>query len=165
MPSNYERLSQLEWMIGQWVDAESMRLADWQRMLDINLTGVFLCAQAEAQQMIGQTPTDGKIINIGSVHEYQARRHYAHYTTSKGGLVMLTKSMALELAEHNIQVNQVAPGAVATQLTDTARQESFLSAVPAGRIGKTADIAAMVAFLASPDAAYVTGTSGLAPTG
>ena len=101
----------------------------------------------------------GKIINIGSVHEYQTKRNFIHYSTSKGGLVMLTKNMALELAEHNIQVNQVAPGAIATGLTDPGRQQQFLSAVPAGRVGLPPEIASMVCYLASDEAEYITGTS------
>ena len=72
---------------------------------------------------------------------------------------MLTKSMALELAEFNIQVNQIAPGAVATRLTDPGRQEKFLTAVPAGRVATTSDIASMVGFLASEGADYITGSS------
>ena len=130
---------------------------DWERVLRVNLTAPFLCSQLAAKMMIPQG--GGKIINIGSVHEYQPRRNYVHYSASKGGLVMLTKSMALELAEHNVQVNQVAPGAVATRLTDPSRQKQFLTAVPAGRVATTSDIASAVAFLASEEADYVTGVS------
>jgi NAD(P)-dependent dehydrogenase (short-subunit alcohol dehydrogenase family) len=72
---------------------------------------------------------------------------------------MLTKNMALELAEHNIQVTQIAPGAIATALTDPDRQRQFLTAVPAGRVGQPNDIASMVCFLASDEAAYITGVS------
>lgn len=130
---------------------------DWDRVLAVNLKAPFLCSQLAAKMMIKQG--GGKIINIGSVHEFQTKRNYAHYSTSKGGLVMLTKNMALELAEYNIQVNQVSPGAIATGLTDPERQRKFLTAVPAGRVGQPDEIAVIVCFFASRDADYITGAS------
>jgi NAD(P)-dependent dehydrogenase (short-subunit alcohol dehydrogenase family) len=130
---------------------------DWDLVIQVNLKAPFLCSQLAAKMMIGQG--GGKIINVGSVHESHARRFYAHYSSSKGGLLMLTRAMALELAEYNIQVNQVTPGAIATDLTDPERQEKFLSAVPAGRVGKTREIADMICYLASGKADYITGTS------
>lgn len=130
--------------------------AEWDRILAVNLKAPFLCGQLAAQMMLKQG--GGKIINIGSVHEFQTKRNYTHYSTAKGGLVMLTKNMALELAEHNIQVNQVSAGAIATSLTDPDRQKQFLTAVPAGKVGQPNDIAATVCFLASNDADYITGT-------
>lgn len=130
---------------------------NWDRIFAVNLKAPFLCSQLAAKMMLKQG--GGKIINIGSVHEYQTKRNYIHYSTSKGGLVMLTKNMALELAEHNIQVNQVAPGAIATALTDPERQKQFLTAVPANRVGYPPEIASMVCYLASEDAAYITGVS------
>ena len=123
----------------------------------VNLKAPFLSSQLAARMMVAQG--GGKIINIGSVHEFQAKRHFAHYSASKGALLMLTRSMALELAEHGIQVNHVTPGAIATDLTDAARQEQFLTAVPAGRVGQPPEIAAMVCFLASAEADYITGSS------
>ncbi len=130
---------------------------NWDKVIAVNLKAPFLCSQLAAKMMIKQGR--GKIINIGSVHEYQTKRNFIHYSTSKGGLVMLTKNLALELAEYNIQVNQVAPGAIATALTDPDRQRQFLSAVPAGRVGLPPEIASMVCYLASEEAAYITGTS------
>ena len=130
---------------------------NWDKVMAVNLKAPFLCSQLAAKMMIKQG--GGKIINIGSVHEYQTKRNFIHYSTSKGGLVMLTKNLALELAEYNIQVNQVAPGAIATALTDSDRQRQFLSAVPAGRVGLPPEIASMVCYLASDQAAYITGTS------
>lgn len=130
---------------------------NWDKVMAVNLKAPFLCSQLAAKIMIKQG--GGKIINIGSVHEYQTKRNFVHYSTSKGGLVMLTKNLALELAEHNIQVNQVAPGAIATALTDPDRQRQFLSAVPAGRVGLPPEIASMVCYLASDEAAYITGSS------
>ncbi len=128
----------------------------WDRIMSVNLKAPFLCGQLAARMMVKQGC--GKIVNIGSVHEFQSKRNYAHYSTSKGGLVMLTKNMALELAEYNIQVNQVSAGAIATSLTDPDRQKQFLTAVPAGKVGQPNDIAAMVCFLASEEADYITGT-------
>ena len=130
---------------------------DWDRVFAVNLKAPFLCSQQAVKMMIKQG--GGKIINIGSVHEFQARRGYLPYSTSKGGLVMLTQNLALELAEHNIQVNQVTPGAIATALTDSDRQQKFLSAVPAGRVGQPEDVADLVHFLASDEAGYITGKS------
>ena len=130
---------------------------DWDQVFAVNLKAPFLCAQKAAIIMIRQG--GGKIINIGSVHESQARRGYLPYSTSKGGLLMLTKNLALELAAHNIQVNQVTPGAIATALTDPERQKKFLSAVPAGHVGQAADVAEMAYFLATEQAGYITGAS------
>lgn len=134
-----------------------MKEDNWDKVMAVNLKAPFFCSQLAAKMMLKQG--GGKIINIGSVHEYQTKRNYIHYSTSKGGLVMLTKNMALELAEHNIQVNQVAPGAIATGLTDLDRQRKFLTAVPAGRVGLPTEIASMVCYLASEEASYITGTS------
>ena len=130
---------------------------NWDNVIAVNLKAPFLCSQLAAKLMIRQN--GGKIINIGSVHEYQTKRNYTHYSTSKGGLVMLTKNMALELAAHNIQVNQVAPGAIATALTDPGRQQQFLTAIPSGRVGMAKEIASMVCYLASSEADYITGIS------
>ena len=101
----------------------------------------------------------GKIINISSVHAYDARRYYAHYSAAKGGLETLTKSLALELAEYNIQVNSIVAGAIATELTPLDRQEKFLTSVPAARIGTTEEIAQLVVFLSSNRCDYITGAS------
>jgi NAD(P)-dependent dehydrogenase (short-subunit alcohol dehydrogenase family) len=131
--------------------------ADWDKVFAINLKAPFLCSQLAAKMMIKKG--GGRIINIGSVHEFHARRNYCHYSTSKGGLLMLTKNMALELANYNIQVNQVTPGAIATELTDPERQKKFLTAVPLKRVGQPPEIADIVCFLASDGADYITGTS------
>jgi len=136
---------------------------EWDHMLTINLKAPFLCSQLAARMMIKRG--GGRIINIGSVHEFQARRNYAPYSTSKGGLLMLTKCMALELAPHRILVNQITPGAIATDLTDPQRQEKLNSAIPLGRVGQKRDIAAMVRYLVSEKANYITGSSFLVDGG
>lgn len=131
---------------------------DWDRVLSVNLKAPFLCAQ-HAGRLMRSNKTGGKIINISSVHAYDARRYYAHYSAAKGALETLTKSLALELAEFNIQVNSIVAGAIATELTPTDRQEKFLISIPAGRIGKTEEIANLVTFLSSNKCDYLTGAS------
>ncbi len=130
---------------------------DWDYVLAVNLKAPFIVGQLAARMMKEQG--GGKIINVGSVHEYQTKRNFIHYSTAKGGLVMLTKNMALELADYNIQVNQVAPGPIATALTDEERQKQIMTAVPANRIGTTDEIASMVLYLSSSEADYITGIS------
>ena len=129
----------------------------WNEVIAVNLTGVFLCCKVVLPYMIDRKK--GKIINISSVHAYDARRNYAHYSASKGALETLTKSLALELAQYNIQVNSVVVGAIATELTPLDRQSKFLTAVPAGRIGTTGEIARLVTFLSSNECDYMTVTS------
>lgn len=135
-----------------------LKQEDWDRVLSVNLTAPFLCAQ-HAGRIMRDNKTGGKIINISSVHAYDARRYYAHYSTAKGGLETLTKSLAIELAEYNIQVNSIVAGAIATELTPLDRQEKFLTSVPAGRIGTTEEIAQLVVFLSSNRCDYITGAS------
>jgi NAD(P)-dependent dehydrogenase (short-subunit alcohol dehydrogenase family) len=111
--------------------------------------------------MVG-SGTAGRIINVTSVHEHIPLREQAAYCAGKGGLGLLTKAMALELGEHGITVNAVAPGEVATPLTGAADEdpsELARPALPAGRPGAAYEIAELVAFLAHPDARYATGTS------
>jgi NAD(P)-dependent dehydrogenase (short-subunit alcohol dehydrogenase family) len=131
---------------------------DWDRVLSVNLRAPFLCAQ-RAGRIMRDNNTGGKIINISSVHAYDVRRYYAHYSAAKGALETLTKSLALELAEFDIQVNSVVAGAIATELTPLDRQANFLTSIPAGRIGTTSEVARLVAFLSSNECDYITGAS------
>jgi NAD(P)-dependent dehydrogenase (short-subunit alcohol dehydrogenase family) len=135
-----------------------LKQEDWNRVLSVNLKAPFLCAQ-HAGRIMRDNKTGGKIINISSVHAYDARRYYAHYSAAKGGLETLTKSLALELAQYNIQVNSIVAGAIATELTPLDRQASFLTSIPAGRIGTTEEIAQLAAFLCSNRCDYITGAS------
>ena len=137
---------------------------NWDHVLSVNLKAPFLCAQ-HAGRIMRDSGAGGKIVNISSVHAYDARRYYAHYSAAKGALETLTKSLALELAQYNIQVNSVVAGAIATELTPLDRQEKFLTSVPAGRIGTTDEIARLVAFLSSNECDYITGASIVADGG
>ncbi len=130
---------------------------DWDHVLAVNLKAPFLCGQHAGQIM--RESGYGKIINISSVHAFDVRRNYAHYSCSKGGLETLTRSMALELAEFNIQVNSLVLGAIATDLTPADRSEKVIAAIPAERVGDKKEIARLVAFLSSDACDYMTGTS------
>ena len=130
---------------------------DWDFVSAVNLKAPFLCGQQAGRMM--RENDGGKIINISSVHAYDAKRNFAHYSSSKGGLETLTKCMALELAEYNIQVNSIVVGAIATDLTPADRCEKFLTAVPARRVGTVDEIAHLVTFLSSNACDYLTGAS------
>lgn len=136
-------------------------LADWRHVLEVDLTGAFVAAQAAARHMV-RAGVSGRIINVTSVHEHVPLRGSAAYCAAKGGLGLLTKVMALELAEHGIAVNAVAPGEIATPMTGAEDEDPRgkpRAAIPAGRPGDAREIAAAIAFLASPGASYVTGES------
>lgn len=134
-----------------------MKENDWDHVLAVNLKAPFLCGQYAGRIM--RENGSGKIINVSSVHAYDVRRNYAHYSSSKGGLETLTKCMALELAEYNIQVNSIVVGAIATDLTPADRCENLITAIPAGRVGKEREIAHLVSFLSLDACDYLTGTS------
>ncbi len=136
-------------------------LQDWQEVLDVNLSGAFLCGQSAAKRMAAAGKR-GRIINVTSVHEHVPKKESAAYCASKGGLGLLTKVMALELAQHGITVNAVAPGEIATPMTggeDVDPHERERPGIPVGRPGHAREIADAIAFLASPQASYVTGES------
>ncbi len=138
-------------------------LATWRQVLATDLDGAFLCLQRAARRMVA-AGHGGRIVNITSVHEHQPRVGAAAYCAAKGGLGLLTRVAALELAEHGITVNAVAPGEIATAMTGQEDQDPTAPGherhgVPLGRPGDAREVAAVVAFLASPDAGYVTGAS------
>lgn len=134
---------------------------EWQRIIDINLTGVFNVAQIIARQM-AQQPGGGVIINMASKNGLTGEVKYAHYNASKGGVVMLTKTMALDLADNNIRVNAVAPGYIHTPMADEIDPPEFMDfykdrLIPLNRLGTPEDVAGAFAFLASDDAQFMTG--------
>lgn len=134
----------------------------WDKTLDTNLKGYFLCAQRVAKEMIKHKK--GKIINIASVAGSIAYPQLAHYCASKGGIIIFTKVMANELATYKINVNSISPGATETPMTqgmlnDPKTREGFIKNIPWGRIGKPEDIANTAVFLASDDADYLTGVN------
>jgi glucose 1-dehydrogenase len=136
--------------------------AEWDRIMGVNLKGPFLCSQAAAKAMI-QAEHGGKIVNIGSICSSVALAGEAHYIASKGGLLMLTKAMAVDLAPYSINVNAVGPGVIETAMTanslsNPARVEMFYNHIPLKRIGQPRDVANAVLFLVSAEADYITGT-------
>ncbi len=138
-------------------------LATWREVMATDLDGAFLCLQRAARRMVA-AGRGGRIVNITSVHEHQPRVGAAAYCAAKGGLGLLTRVAALELAEHGITVNAVAPGEIATPMTGQEDQDPTAPGherpgVPLRRPGDAREVAAVVAFHASPAAGYVTGAS------
>jgi NAD(P)-dependent dehydrogenase (short-subunit alcohol dehydrogenase family) len=134
---------------------------DWRHTLAVDLDGPFLCAQRAARRMVAQG-NGGRIINITSVHEHTPLPESAAYTAAKHGLGGLTKSLALDLAEHGILVNAIAPGLIATPMTDMADADVHKIErphIPLRRPGDAREIASLVAWLCSEGAAYATGQS------
>jgi NAD(P)-dependent dehydrogenase (short-subunit alcohol dehydrogenase family) len=139
----------------------------WSDVLGVNLTAAFTLSQAAARLMVEQG-RGGRIVNVTSVHEHLPHRASAAYATSKGGLGLLTKSMAVELAQHGINVNAVAPGEIATAMTESDGIDSRTlprPAIPLGRPGDPREVAAVVAFLCGANSSYVTGASYLVDGG
>jgi len=137
--------------------------SDFDRVIAINLKGVFLTGQAAARRMVKQGE-GGAIVNMSSINAEVAIPNQVPYVTSKGGVRQLTRVMALSLAPHDIRVNAVGPGSILTEIlktvmTDKAAREKILARTPLGRLGDPAEIASVVAFLASEDSAYITGQS------
>jgi NAD(P)-dependent dehydrogenase (short-subunit alcohol dehydrogenase family) len=135
----------------------------WREVLAVDLDGAFLCLQKAARRMVA-AGRGGRIVNITSVHEHQPKIGAAAYCAAKGGLGLLTRVAAIELAEHGITVNAVAPGEIATAMTGQEDEDPTAPGherpgVPIGRPGDAREVAAVVAFLASPAASYVTGSS------
>ena len=133
-----------------------MKTDDWQKVLDLNLNGVFYCIRAVSRQMLKQKK--GRIINITSVVGLMGNPGQANYSAAKAGVVGLTQSAAKEFASRGITVNAVAPGFISTDMTKDLNSESILSAIPLGRFGNPEDVAGTVRFLAAdPSASYITG--------
>ena len=135
-----------------------MKFEEWHDVLATNLTGVFQLSQALLRGMM--KAKFGRIINISSVVGSMGNPGQSNYAASKAGVEGLTRSLAAEVASRNITVNAVAPGFIATDMTDTlteAQQAQMLERIPAGRLGRSSEVASLVRFLASENASYITG--------
>lgn len=149
---------------------QEMKLSDWQAVIAVNLTGAFLTARAAVREFLRHEPdpnlsaSRGKIVFTSSVHEFIPWAFQANYAASKGGIMLLMKSMAQELSDKKIRVNSVAPGAIRTPINresweDDAEMKELLELIPYGRIGEPDDIGRAVAWLVSDEADYIVGTS------
>jgi glucose 1-dehydrogenase len=147
-----------------------MTLQQWNRVLSVNLTGQFLCSREAAKEFLrrgivySRSCAAGKIICISSVHEVIPWAGHVNYATSKGGVMLMMKSIAQELAPHKIRVNAIAPGAIKTHINYEAwntqeAEKKLLTLIPYGRVGETYDIGKAAVWLASDESDYVTGTS------
>ncbi|MBD1913150.1 MULTISPECIES: glucose 1-dehydrogenase [unclassified Leptolyngbya] len=148
---------------GRNVDFWNITEADYDAVLNTNLKGTFFTTQAFVQHLV-ETKRAGKIINISSVHEEMAFPHFTPYCASKGGVKMMMRNLAVELAPLGITINNIAPGAIETSintklLNDPVKLNSLKQNIPLGRLGTPEDIAPMVAFLASSAADYITGAT------
>ena len=155
---------------------ENMTLADWQLVIDVNLTGQFLCAREATREFLrrgiipDRSVAAGKIICMSSVHEVIPWGGHVNYATSKGGVMLLMKSMAQELAPKKIRVNSIGPGAIQTPINRSAWEtpealKSLLTLIPYGRIGQPEDIGRLAVWLASDESDYITGTTIFADGG
>lgn len=133
-----------------------MKLEDWQSVIDLNLSGVFLCTKAVSKLMLKQR--SGRIINIASVAGQMGNPGQANYSAAKAGVIGFTKTVAKEFASRGITVNAVAPGFISTDMTSGLKSDEILKFIPLGRYGQPEEVAGMVRFLAAdPAAAYITG--------
>ncbi|MBV9083999.1 MAG: SDR family oxidoreductase [Acidobacteriaceae bacterium] len=137
-------------------------LSTWTEMFAVNLQAPFFLSQAAARHMTKQRR--GKIVNIASIHDTVALSKSSIYSITKGGLRMLTRSLALELSEYNVHVNAISPGAIRTNmnraaLADPAHEQDTLKKIPLGRIGDPQDLVGAAVFLASSESDYITGST------
>jgi glucose 1-dehydrogenase len=172
--SKYRRLDVLVSNAGLQKDAPflEMTLQEWQKVIDVNLTGMFLCCRAAARQFLAQEKAAGegnhselsigKIVLMSSVHDIIPWAGHVNYAASKGGIMMFMKSIAQELAPHKIRVNSVSPGAIKTPInkevwSDPSKYDELMNLIPYKRIGTPQDVAKAVAWLASDESDYVNG--------
>lgn len=146
------------WLVGSFLDLSE---ENWDRVLDVDLKGTYMCTQAFGRYL-KSTGGKGKVVNIGSIHGTRPWRGAANYAAAKAGLVNLTRAMALELAEHGINVNVVSPGAIAAggnieKSKDPAMLKRVQAEVPLKRMGRPEEVAKLVAFLVGEESDYITG--------
>ncbi|WP_098445674.1 glucose-1-dehydrogenase [Bacillus sp. es.036] len=151
------------------IPSHEMTLDDWNQVISVNLSGTFLGSTKAINYMI-KHQIKGSIINMSSVHEVVPWPHFVHYASSKGGMKMLTQTLALEYAPYGIRVNNIGPGAINTPIneekfSDPKTKKDVLSMIPMKEIGEPAQIASIAAFLASDEASYVTGITLFADGG
>jgi NAD(P)-dependent dehydrogenase (short-subunit alcohol dehydrogenase family) len=163
-----ERFGQLDILVNNagispaFVRSERLTQADWQEVLGVNLTAPFACCQRALPLL--EAAGAGSIVNISSVHGSRAHERLVAYAASKGGLEMLTRTLAVEWATRGIRVNAVAPGYLETDMTAGLREherwsEALLSRIPMSRFGQTSEVVSAVLFLAGSGASYITGTT------
>jgi NAD(P)-dependent dehydrogenase (short-subunit alcohol dehydrogenase family) len=159
----YDHVDVLANIAGIAHDEPFLEITDewWDRILAVNLTGVFYCSQVVARHMVARGIT-GRIVSMASTNGLVGEEFLAHYNASKFGVVGLTMTMSIELAPHNIRVNSVCPGLIATRLTQSAIDnpewvKGYLPKIPMNRFGKAEEVASAVAFLASTDSGFITG--------
>jgi 3-oxoacyl-[acyl-carrier protein] reductase len=159
----YGKVDVLAAIAGIAGDVPFLELSDdeWQRVLGVNLTGVFLCSQVVARQMV-ERGIAGRIVHLASTNGLVGEANLAHYNASKFGVVGLTMTLAIELGPHNIRVNSVCPGLIKTPLTRSAYTnpewvKEYLTKIPLNRFGEPEEVAAAVAYLASTDSGFITG--------
>ena len=159
-----ERLGSIDFLVnnaGVTRDNLAVRMSEqeWDMVLNINLKGTFLCSQAASKEMMKKR--FGRIVNIASVAGILGTAGQANYASSKAGVIALTKSFARELGKRNVCVNAIAPGYIATEMTEKLSdkvKEEYIANIPLQRAGTPEDIAEVVCFLISPAASYITGT-------
>jgi len=137
--------------------------ADYDAVLNVNLKGAFFLTQAFVRRLVDSNQP-GRIVNISSVHEDMVFPHFDTYAASKGALRMLMRNLAVELGPRNITVNNVAPGAIITPINKSLLEnkqqlQALLNNIPLGRMGTSAEVAGLVAYLVSEEAAYITGST------
>jgi NAD(P)-dependent dehydrogenase (short-subunit alcohol dehydrogenase family) len=154
--------------IGTVAEIENLTLESWNHLLSINLTGVFLTDKYVIEQMLRQTPKGGAVVNCGSIHSFVGKGGVTAYSAAKGGVKLLTQTVAIDYAKQNIRVNAIAPGYIDTPLLAGLTPEQFKALAelhPQGRLGKPEEVANVVLFLASDKASFVNGTTVLVDGG
>lgn len=161
--ARYDHVDVLANIAGVGIEEHFLEMTDenWQRTLNINLNGVFLCAQVVARHMV-ERKIAGRIVNMASTNGLVGEAHFAAYNASKFGVVGLTMTMAIDLAPYNIRVNSVCPGLIKTRLSQALRDNpewtaDYLKKIPLQRFGEPEEVAAAVAYLASTDSGFITG--------